>query len=37
MAISDQQMSGSNKKFVDSPSIMGLETWQAAIFKVNNF
>lgn len=35
MAISNQQSSSSNiGKLDDSSSIMGLDTWQAAIFKV---
>lgn len=34
MAISNQQTSGNSGKFIDSSSMMGLETWQAAIFKV---
>lgn len=34
MAISNQQTSGVTGKFVDTSSMMGLETWQAAIFKV---
>lgn len=34
MAISNQQTSGKNEKVVDSSSMMGLDTWQAAIFKV---
>ena len=35
MAISNQQTSGKTGQFVDSSSMMGLDTWQAAIFKVN--
>lgn len=34
MAISNQQTSGNSGKLIDSSSMMGLETWQAAIFKV---
>lgn len=34
MAISNQQASGNNEKSVDSSSMTGLDTWQAAIFKV---
>jgi len=34
MAISDQQTFGSNEKIVDSTPMVGLDTWQAAIFKV---
>lgn len=34
MAISNHQSSNSTEKFVDTPTIMGMETWQAAIFKV---
>jgi len=34
MAISNQQTSGNTGQFVDSSSMMGLDTWQAAIFKV---
>lgn len=37
MAISDQQTSGKTEKFVDSSPVMGLDTWQAAIFKVNYY
>jgi len=36
MAISNQQTSGKNGQIVDSSSMMGLDTWQAAIFKVNS-
>lgn len=35
MAISNQQTSGETEKFVDKSAMMGLDTWQAAIFKVN--
>lgn len=35
MAISNQQTSGKTGQFVDLSSMMGLDTWQAAIFKVN--
>lgn len=35
MAISNHQTSGKTEQFVDSSSMMGLDTWQAAIFKVN--
>lgn len=34
MAISNQQTAGNNDKVIDSSSMMGLDTWQAAIFKV---
>lgn len=34
MAISNQQTAGNNGKYIDSSSMMGLDTWQAAIFKV---
>jgi len=34
MAISNQQTSGNTEKIVDTSSMMGLDTWQAAIFKV---
>jgi len=34
MAISNQQTFGSNEQIVDSSSMIGLDTWQAAIFKV---
>jgi len=37
MAISDHQTSGKTEKFVDSSPVMGLDTWQAAIFKVNYY
>lgn len=33
MAISNHQ-SNSTEKFVDTSAVMGLDTWQAAIFKV---
>jgi len=35
MAISNQQTSGKTEQVIDSSSMMGLDTWQAAIFKVN--
>lgn len=37
MAISNQQTSVNIDKCIDSSSMMGLDTWQAAIFKVNFF
>lgn len=34
MAISNLQTTGNNDKVIESSSMMGLDTWQAAIFKV---
>ncbi|VVC31966.1 Hypothetical protein CINCED_3A020388 [Cinara cedri] len=36
MAISNHQSLNSSEKFVDTSAMMGLDTWQAAIFKVGD-